>query len=114
MSTNNLTTQRTQVEQDEASATRSYRRLFGILTAVGACLCVTPLAVLGAGMVIAFGLLWLCAPVVATLEEETIEETRETGGGVGKFIQTVMLMLFLGALAIGLAVLVMAAMMGGA
>lgn len=95
------------------NVTKSYRGLWGFLAIVGACLCVTPVALLGTGMVIAFGLLWLCSPVVEKLEQETIEDTRETGGGVGKFIQTVMLMLFLGALAIGFAVLFMMVRIGG-
>ena len=99
---------------NEPSVTRSYRTLWGFLAIVGACLCVTPVALLGAGMVIAFGLLWLCSPVVEKLERETIEEARETGGGVGKFVQTVMTMLFLGALAIGFAVLAMMVLLRGA
>ena len=94
------------------NVTSSYRGLWGFLAIVGACLCVTPVALLGAGMVIAFGLLWLCSPVVEKLERETIEDARETGGGVGKFIKTVITMLFLGALAIGFSVLVMMVMLG--
>lgn len=111
---NHITTQRTQAEQNEASATGTNRSLWGWLTLAGIGLCFTPVSLLGVGMAISFGLLWLCAPVVETLEEECIEDTRETGGGVVKFIQTVMLMLFIGAVAIGLAVLVMVAMIGGA
>ena len=97
---------------DEPTATSEQRGLFGVLTLVGIGLCFTPIAVLGVGMVLAFGLLWLCAPVVAKVEAERIEETRETGG-VGKFIQTVMLILFFGALALCLAVGAMLVMMGG-
>ena len=114
MATNNLVSQHTQAEQDEATETGTNRSLWGWLTIIGIVLCFTPVALLGVGMAIAFGLLWLCAPVVETLEQETIEDTRETGGGVVKFIQTVMLMLFVGALAIGLAVLAMMVMLGGA
>lgn len=99
---------------DEPTATGDSRGLWGWLAVLGILLCFTPVALLGVGMAIAFGLLWLCAPVVETLEQETIEDARETGGGVGKFIRTVLLMVFFGVMAIGLAVLVMLAMIGGA
>lgn len=105
---------RTAAQTDEPTATGTHRGPWGFLAIVGACLCVTPAALLGAGMTIAFGLLWLCAPVVETLEQETIEDTRETGGGVGKFIKTVAMMLCFGVVAIVLAVFVMLAMIGGA
>lgn len=102
---------RTATQTDEPTATGAHRGLWGLLAIVGACLCVTPLALLGVGLVIAFGLLWLCAPVAETLEEECIENTRETGG-VGKFIRAVAMMICFGAVAILLAVFVMLAMMG--
>lgn len=104
---------RTSAQADEATATGDSRSLWGWLAIAGVGLCFTPVALLGVGMAISFGLLWLCAPVVETLEQETIEDARATCGGVGKFIQTVMLMIFFGAVAIGLAVLVMLAMIGG-
>jgi len=106
-------TRTTTAQTDEATATGDSRSLWGWLAIAGVGLCFTPIIVLGVGMAISFGLLWLCAPVVETLEQETIEDVRETGGGVGKFIQTVMLMVFFGALAIGLALFVMLAVMTG-
>lgn len=110
----NAIQERTQAEQDEATTTGDSRSLWGWLTIVGIGLCFTPVALLGVGLAVSFGLLWLCAPVVETLEEECIEDARETGGGVVRFIQTVMTMLFIGALAIGLALAVMMVMLGGA
>jgi len=108
-----IAAQREQVAPDEPTATSEYRGLFGVLTLVGVGLCFTPVAVLGVGMVISFGILWLCAPVVEQAEVETIDETQATGDGLGPFIKTVLTMLFFGALAIVLAVGVMIIMMGG-
>lgn len=105
-------TRTTTTQANEPTVTGANRSLWGWLTIAGIGFCFTPIMLLGVGMTIAFGLLWLCAPVVETLEQETIEDARETGGGVGKFIQTVMLMIFFGALAIGMAILVMLAMLG--
>jgi len=102
---------RTAAQTDEATATGDSRSLWGWLAIAGVGLCFTPIIVLGVGMAISFGLLWLCAPVVETLEQETIEDVRETGGGVGKFIKTVAMMLCFGVVAIVLAVFVMLAMM---
>lgn len=100
--------------EDEQNVTRGYRGLFGTLAAVGACLCVTPLAVLGVGMVLAFGILWLCAPIVEQSESECIEDTRQSGDGTSAFWRTVGIMLIVGFLAILLGGGAMMAMIGGA
>ena len=97
---NHISTQRTQAAQDESTVTRGYRDLFGLLAAVGACLCVTPAIVLGIGMAIAFGILWLCTPVVEEAERACIEETRQTGDGDGAFWRTVGIMLIVGFFAV--------------
>lgn len=98
----------------EQTVTSGYRDLFGLLAAVGACLCVTPAIVLGAGMFIAFGILWLCTPVVEQAERECIEETRQSGDGASAFWRTVGIMLIVGFFAILLGGGAMLAMLGGA
>jgi len=105
---------RPQAGQDETTVTSGYRDLFGLLAAVGACLCVTPAIVLGIGMAIAFGLLWLCLPVVEQAEQECIEDTRQTDDGTSAFWRTVGIMLVIGFFAILLGGGAMLAMLGGA
>jgi len=97
---NHISTQRTQAAQGESTVTRGYRDLFGLLAAVGGCLYVTPAFVIGIGMTIAFGILWLCTPVVEEAERECIEETRQSGDGAGAFWRTVGIMLIVGFFAI--------------
>jgi hypothetical protein len=111
---NNITTQRTQAAQDESTVTSGYRDLFGLLAAVGACLCVTPAFVIGIGMAIAFGILWLFMPAVEEAEQDCIEETRQSGDGAGAFWRTVGIMLIVGFFAVLFGGGAMMAMLGDA
>ena len=100
-------------DTDERTVTSGYRSLFGGLAVTGLVLCATPAIVLGMGMVIAFGILWICTPVVEQAEQECIEETRNDGDGAGSFWRTVGIMLLIGFLAILLGGGAMLAMLNG-
>jgi flagellar basal body-associated protein FliL len=52
-------------------------------------------------MVVTFGLLWLCAPVVETVEAEMHQEARATRGGCSQLLLIAVLILVFGTLATG-------------
>ena len=76
-------------EQAEDSASVTARGVGGFMAILGAILCATPIAAIGAAMFAFGGIVWLLAPQTAEAEQRVITEVEAGNSGCGALLAVV-------------------------